>query len=108
MRWFSIPSASKLPLLYNRQNFLTVRVRGSLHSTWLVIDKIMASMCSTEIPLANVSSRPWFLTCDPETNAVLVWKNEMRMKLKDGSSSGEVKTASVLSQLEKTIMVSGI
>ena len=62
---------------------------------------------STSIAIAsNASSKPWFLTFDPETNDVLIWKSGMRLKLKDGSSSGRVTAISVLSGLEKTITVS--
>ena len=52
------------------------------------------------------TSKPWFLTFNPGLKDVLVWKNSLRMKLRDGSSSGPATAVSILSEREKTVTVS--
>lgn len=39
----------------------------------------------------SVSSKQWFLTYNEEHTEVLIWRNGMRLKLKDGSSGGPVQ-----------------
>ena len=35
----------------------------------------------------SVSKRPWFITYDKESKVVFIWKNDIRLKLKDGRTS---------------------
>ena len=60
---------------------------------------------SSSICSGGATDRPWFLTLNSE---VFVWKSGIRLKLKDGSSSGTVTEASVLSAAERTITVSDV
>ena len=39
----------------------------------------------------SVSSKQWFLTYSEEQQQVLIWRNGMRLKLKNGSSGGPVQ-----------------
>lgn len=65
------------------------------------------SIASTSIASATqVSSKPWFLTFNAETRDLFIWKNGIRLKLKEGESAGGVRSASVLSIENKTITVS--
>ena len=65
------------------------------------------SIASTSIASATqVSSKPWFLTFNAETRDLFIWKNSIRLKLKEGESAGGVRSASVLSIENKTITVS--
>ena len=63
---------------------------------------------SSSICSGGATDRPWFLTLNSEVNEVFVWKSGIRLKLKDGSSSGTVTEASVLSAAERTITVSDV
>lgn len=55
---------------------------------------------------ATASSKPWHLTYSSEFKEVFIWKNGMRMKLKDGTSGGPVTSVSVLDAADRTITVS--
>jgi hypothetical protein len=51
----------------------------------------------------SISSKSWSLTYNPE---MLVWKNGIRLKLKDGNSSGRVTAISILNMQDGTVTVS--
>ena len=55
--------------------------------------------------LPSASTKPWFLTYNPETNDVLIWKSGLRLKVK-GESAGSVRNISLLSKDDKTVVVS--
>lgn len=57
-------------------------------------------------PANYVSSKPWFLTYNPDFKEVFIWKSGRRMQLKDGSSSGPVTTVSIYDDENKIISVS--
>ena len=52
------------------------------------------------------TDKPWFITWNHESKEVLVWKYGVRLKLRDGSSSGRVTEVSVLNSADKTVTVS--
>lgn len=54
------------------------------------------------------TDKPWCLTLNAESKEVFVWKHGVRLKLKDGSSSGPVTGASVLNTKDKTVTVSDV
>ena len=54
----------------------------------------------------NASSKPWHLTYNLEFKELFIWKNGIRMKLKDGNSGGPVTSVSILSIVDKTVTVS--
>lgn len=66
----------------------------------------MAASDSSFSELATASTKPWLLTYNMEVKEVFIWKNGVRMKLKDGTSSGPVTSVSVLDTAERTITVS--
>ena len=49
------------------------------------------SAMSTSMEALSVSSKQWFLTLNEEHQEVFIWKDGMRLKLKDQSSGGPVK-----------------
>lgn len=66
----------------------------------------MTSVSSSTTATMTASSKPWFLTFDPQSKDVLIWKNGLRLKLRDGTTSGRITGVSVLSTVENTVMVS--
>ena len=54
----------------------------------------------------HVSSKPWFLTFNADTNDVFVWRNDVWLRLKDGESTGSVRSVAILSDKDKTVTVS--
>ena len=58
--------------------------------------------------LTTASSKPWHLTYASEFKEVFIWKNGLRMKLKDGTSSGPVTSVSVLDAVDGTVTVSSV
>ena len=66
----------------------------------------MTSVSSSAAAAVSPTAKPWFLTFNPESKDVLIWKNGVRLKMKDGSASGQVTAVSVLSESEKTVSVS--
>ena len=56
--------------------------------------------------VVHVSSKAWFLTFNADTNDVFVWRNDVRLRLKGGESTGSVRSVTVLSDKEKTVTVS--
>ena len=66
----------------------------------------MTTVSSSGTTPVTATSKPWFLTFNPGSKDVLVWKNGLRMKLRDGSSSGPATAVSILSEREKTVTVS--
>lgn len=55
---------------------------------------------------ASVSSKHWFLTFYEEHKELLIWKNGIRLKLKNGTSGGPVEKVKVTDEVENTITVS--
>lgn len=54
----------------------------------------------------TVSSKSWDLTYNPEHKEMLIWKDGMRLKLKDGNSSGRVTAISIINLQAGTVTVS--
>ena len=52
------------------------------------------------------SSKPWFLTFNPSSKDVLIWKAGLRLKLSNGTSTGRVVSAAVANQQTGTLTVS--
>lgn len=70
-------------------------------------EKAMTTVSSSgATPAPAPTTKPWFLTFNPGSKDILVWKNGARLKLRDGSTSGQVTAVSVLSVPEKTVTVS--
>ena len=55
--------------------------------------------------LPSASTKPCFLTYNPETNDVFIWKSVLRLKVK-GESAGSVRSILLLSKDDKTVVVS--
>ena len=60
---------------------------------------------SQGLSLPSASTKPWFLTYNPETNDVFIWKSGLCLEVK-GESAGSVRSISLLSKREKTVVVS--
>lgn len=43
----------------------------------------------------SLSKSPWFLTINPDTSDVLIWKRGIRLKGKDGRGVGPVKRVKI-------------
>ena len=54
----------------------------------------------------SATLKPWFLTFNQEDKEIFIWKNNVRLKLKDGSSAGPVTDVSILNQVGRTVIVS--
>ena len=56
----------------------------------------------------SISSKKWFLTFNDheEYQELFIWKNGLRLKLKNGSSSGPVEKVKVHDEQEKSLTVS--
>ena len=50
---------------------------------------------STSSTSMTVSSKPWFLTYNVDDSDVFVWRDGVRMKLRNGDSAGTVVSVSV-------------
>jgi len=61
----------------------------------------MTSVSSSTTAMVTASSKPWFLTFDPQSKDVLIWKNGLRLKLRDGTTSGRITGVSVLSAVAR-------
>ena len=68
--------------------------------------KCRNSVSSLVAAAVSPTAKPWILTFKPESKDVLIWKNGMRIKMKDGNASGQVNAVSVLSELKETMTVS--
>lgn len=60
--------------------------------------------CSVSQDSHTVSSKQWFLTFNE--GDLLIWKNGLRLKLKNGCSAGPVKEVEVHNELDKLLTVS--
>lgn len=74
---------------------------------------VMSSVVSSSAPSVksseastNSSSKPWFLTMNPDNKDVLIWKAGIRLKLSDGTSTGGVMSAAVAKRHAGSITVS--
>ena len=63
--------------------------------------KMSVSSTSRSIP----SRKPWFLSFDPETKLMFIWKEGMRLKLKGGVSFGNVESINLQSEKDGTVQV---
>ena len=66
----------------------------------------MTTVSSSGATPVTATLKPRFLTFNPGSKDVLVWKNTPRMKLQDVSSPGTATAVSILSEQEKTVTVS--
>ena len=65
----------------------------------------MSSVASSSARSVS-SSKPWFLTLNPDNKDVLIWKSGIRLKLSDGTSTGRVTSAAVTKRHAGSITVS--
>lgn len=57
---------------------------------------MMASISSNNTVLGgDISSKPWFLTFNQANKDVIVWKNDIRLKVQHGQSAGCLREVSV-------------
>ena len=67
----------------------------------------MSTSCTSGSSATHVSAKPWFLTFNEETRDVFVWKNGIRLQLKEGGeSAGGIRSVSIRNVQDKTIYVS--
>ena len=66
----------------------------------------MAATSESSFSNVSISSKSWNLTYNPEHKEMLIWKNGIRLKLRDGNSSGKVTAISVLDEQDRTVSVS--
>lgn len=66
----------------------------------------MASNHSSVLEGTTISSKPWFLTFNEEYNELLIWKSGTRLKLKDGSTCGQVRSSAILDEANRILVVS--
>lgn len=52
-----------------------------------------------------MSASPWFLTIEPSSKDVLIWKNGVRLKLRDQESAGKVTHAKAMADGTVTVSV---
>lgn len=62
------------------------------HLTAVVNAFSMASISTSAVSTSKQpSNSPWFVTYDEENNVILIWKNNIRLKINGGGTAGNLK-----------------
>lgn len=80
-----------------------------MRDKWIVhaaaVVDITMSVSASSSSSCPVSKKPWFLTFDPSNKSVLIWRNNLSLKV-DGSSAGEASEISIIDNTTDLLMVS--
>ena len=68
--------------------------------------KLSKSSSVKSSSVSNISKSSWFITYERESKDVFVWKNDVRLKLNDGSSAGCVTAIQLMDADRGIVQVS--